>query len=201
MSLLDGLAYPDWVQNAQNLLDLAQRAGVKPRVTSVFRTYAQQNALYQAYIKGTARYPAAPPGSSAHEYGYAFDMVVEGTTNQADVGTVWRSWGGIYGGEEDPVHFQFPGFNSQTAAVAAGAPQLPPGFGTAGTTAQQAADLLLAVLPTPLRGIVGTAGLASAIVSLAGGSVNLLLWWVSHPVEFVRDVYAEWWTLLKLLYG
>lgn len=201
MSLFDQLAYPDWVQNAQALFDVATRAHVNPRVTSVLRSYAKQQSLYQAYLDGKSRYPAAPPGTSAHEYGYAFDLIVSGTLNQADLGAVWRSWGGIYGGEEDPIHFQFPGFNPQTVGGAAAGPQLPPEFGKVGTTAEQAADLLLSILPTPLRSIVGTASLANAIVSLAGGSLDLLLWWLGHPAEFVRDVYAEWWTLLKLLYG
>lgn len=27
-----------------------------------------------------------------------------------DAGDVWRSWGGVHGGERDPIHFGFPGF-------------------------------------------------------------------------------------------
>ena len=30
----------------------------------------------------------------------------------ADLGSVWQSWGGIWGGAfNDPIHFEYPGFN------------------------------------------------------------------------------------------
>lgn len=28
----------------------------------------------------------------------------------ADVGYTWQSWGGVWGGDRDPVHFEYPGF-------------------------------------------------------------------------------------------
>jgi LAS superfamily LD-carboxypeptidase LdcB len=40
---------------------------------SAYRTYAQQNELYQAYLAGYGA-PANPPGSSSHEYGTAVDV-------------------------------------------------------------------------------------------------------------------------------
>jgi hypothetical protein len=27
-----------------------------------------------------------------------------------DVGYTWEQWGGVWGGDADPVHFQYPGF-------------------------------------------------------------------------------------------
>ena len=31
----------------------------------------------------------------------------------ADLGQVWESWGGIWGGHfKDPIHFEFPGFSA-----------------------------------------------------------------------------------------
>ncbi len=27
-----------------------------------------------------------------------------------DVGYTWQQWGGVWGGDQDPVHFQYPGF-------------------------------------------------------------------------------------------
>lgn len=205
MSLLDSL---DVVLQpaAKDLFDLAQRVGVKPRVTSARRTYAQQQSLYEAYVAGRARYPAAPPGTSAHEYGFAFDMVVTGAVNQADLGTVWRSWGGVAGGEEDPVHFEYGGWRSLVTVqdlpppMAAAPPVLSPS--TPGTTTAQALDILLSVLPTPIAGIIGTAGLAEALLSLLGPSWETeVLYWASHPAQFVQWFYDEWWAILRASYG
>lgn len=43
-----------------------------PRITSSFRTYAQQAALYELYKSGKGNL-AAPPGFSLHESGLAID--------------------------------------------------------------------------------------------------------------------------------
>jgi hypothetical protein len=37
-------------------------------------------------------------------------MVVSPWAALADVGYTWQQWGGIWGGDQDPVHFQMPGF-------------------------------------------------------------------------------------------
>jgi hypothetical protein len=29
----------------------------------------------------------------------------------ADVGYTWQTWGGVWGGDRDPVHFEYPGFS------------------------------------------------------------------------------------------
>ena len=100
---------PELRPYARSLVDLAGRAGVLPRVTSTVRTFTQQTRLYARYLAGFQRFPVAFPGTSAHEYGEAFDMIVSGTENLADLGQVWESWGGTWGGQRDPVHFELPG--------------------------------------------------------------------------------------------
>lgn len=205
MSLLDSLD-PRLVVGAKELFDLAQRVGVKPRVTSARRTYTQQQALYQAYVNGTARYPAAPPGTSAHEYGFAFDMVVAGAINQLDLATVWRQWGGVAGGEEDPVHFEYGGWRTLVTsqdlpptAAADAPPVLSPS--SPGTTTAQALDILLSVLPTPLAGIIGIAGLAEGLAALLGPSWEVeVLYWASHPAQFVEWFWNEWAYLVRVLF-
>jgi len=93
-------------------VDLAGAAGVQPRVTSTLRSHSQQAHLYKRYLAGLSRYPAAPPGTSAHEFGYAFDMLVIGDDNQNDLGSVWQAMGGKWGGpNRDPIHFEYPGFS------------------------------------------------------------------------------------------
>jgi hypothetical protein len=37
-------------------------------------------------------------------------MVVSPMEALSDVGYTWQTWGGVWGGERDPVHFQYPGF-------------------------------------------------------------------------------------------
>lgn len=97
---------------ASQLVDVASRAGLRPRITSTFRTLAQQTRLYNIWKAGGSPYPVALPGTSAHEFGYAFDLAVTPDgTNLSDLGSVWQSWGGVWGGTYgDPVHFEFPGF-------------------------------------------------------------------------------------------
>lgn len=100
---------PELQEPAGALYDLAARAGVQPRITSTVRTRAEQSRLYRRFLSGGSAFPAAPPGLSAHEYGYAFDMVVAGEENQFDLGAVWQSWGGVWS-SKDFVHFEYPGF-------------------------------------------------------------------------------------------
>lgn len=80
-------------------------------VTSARRSSRKQAELYRNYISGKSRIPAAPPGRSLHEYGLSFDVARIGVDPLGDpllnfLGGLWESWGGRWGGERDPVHFQ-----------------------------------------------------------------------------------------------
>ena len=83
-------------------------------VSSTYRSYRQQARLYERYMRGLSRIPAAPPGRSAHHLRLAFDMVRNSVDPYQDdllhwLGHVWTTWGGQYGGAtHDPVHFQAP---------------------------------------------------------------------------------------------
>jgi hypothetical protein len=95
---------------AEYLVRAASDAGLAPRITSTRRSSAEQERLYRRFLAGQAPFPAAPPGASAHEYGWAFDMVVEPFEALEDVGRFWQSeLGGEWGRQSDPVHFQLPG--------------------------------------------------------------------------------------------
>lgn len=104
---------PEMRPFAEELLNVAARAGVGFQVTSVRRSHAQQTRLYRAFLRGETQYPVAPPGTSAHEFGYAFDGVSDVREYQADFGKVWQGWGGIWSAK-DEVHFQYPGFSGGT---------------------------------------------------------------------------------------
>src|SRR5260370_37739004 len=100
------------------LLNESGRAGLQPRLTSTRRSHSEQTRLYRRYLAGLQPYPVARPGTSAHEYGFAFDMVTIPLEGLAEAGQLWEGWGGIWGGHPrkqgsafDPVHFEYPGFS------------------------------------------------------------------------------------------
>lgn len=92
--------------------------GVRVTVTSARRTHAAQAALYQRYISGRSKYPAAAPGSSKHEAGLAFDLGLDPPV-YSQAGAVWERyvpkgrWGGHF---RDEVHFELSGAAPSVAA-------------------------------------------------------------------------------------
>src|SRR5882762_11580670 len=103
---------PELVPFASALVDAAGSAGLLPRITSTVRTNSEQRRLYNRFLAGQAGYPVAPPGSSAHEYGEAFDMVTSPMDALADVGYTWQQWGGAWN-PGDAVHFELPGASAE----------------------------------------------------------------------------------------
>lgn len=99
--MFDGLQ-PWLIPYAQSVYYFARSAGVSPRITSVRRTYAQQEALYRRYQMGLNPFPVAPPGSSLHEHGLAFDMMTSDQGRTA--GALWDWYGGQWS-PSDYVHF------------------------------------------------------------------------------------------------
>ena len=80
-------------------------------VTSARRSIIKQRELYYKYRMGQSLIPAAPPGRSLHEHGWAFDMAQIGVDPLGDpllawLGYWWEHYGGRWGGKHDPVHFQ-----------------------------------------------------------------------------------------------
>lgn len=200
MSLLDSLdpVLKPW---AFKLYDLAVSAGVHPRVTSGRRTYAQQQALYEAWIHGRSKIEAAAPGGSAHEYGLAFDMLVPSSIDQADLRTVWRSWGGITL-ENDPVHFEYPGFTRGAPRATAPSETQSQTIADTRRKAEQVADLILNTLPVPLRGILNTGVIVAQFFSIFGSEAAAAIDWLFvHPAEAIDFFYEVMWGRLKALVG
>lgn len=104
MSSLSDL-HPDFEPWARWLYAVADYHGLRPRITSTYRSLAHQERLYREYLAGKRIYPVARPGYSQHNYGVAIDMVSD--DNKA-LGVMWRSVGGYWGGDRDPVHFGIP---------------------------------------------------------------------------------------------
>lgn len=96
-----------WLQEAAEwLIAVASYNGLNPRVTSTYRSYAKQKALYENYLAGRSQFPAAPPGRSLHQYGRAFDMVVNQEWAYEALGSLWNRIGGKWGGFRDRIHFE-----------------------------------------------------------------------------------------------
>lgn len=176
MNSIDALI-PELQQPARDLVQLAGTAGVQPRVTSTLRTRTEQERLWRRFQQGLTRYPVAPPGSSAHEFGYAFDMVVSPPEeNLVDLGTVWRQWGGKWGAS-DPIHFEYPGFTPPSPT----ADRAPPGiFSIPG-----AIDFLIGLNP-----FIGYVELMSTILTwFPWASENQVLQFLSGPAEYIATRY------------
>lgn len=97
------LPYAEW------LVSVAPYAGARTvRVTSVRRSRAQQEQLYKNWLAGRSSFPAAPPGRSKHEFGFAFDMVTDPFSALHTLGGWWKQQGGEWS-PTDPIHFAAPG--------------------------------------------------------------------------------------------
>lgn len=99
--------HPDLERGKRYLQAVARANGHGLVITSERRSRKTQRDLYRDYLAGRSRYPAAPPGTSAHELGLAFDAVVEPRSWQTAYGELWERMGGRWGGRfNDPIHFE-----------------------------------------------------------------------------------------------
>lgn len=110
MADLNTLA-PGLVPWAKWLHKMGQQHDGRLVVTSARRSFAKQTKLYYRWKRGLSKIPAAPPGRSLHQSGLAFDMARIGIEPLGDpllawLGAWWEYYGGRWGGERDPVHFQ-----------------------------------------------------------------------------------------------
>jgi len=90
--------------------DLANNLNLSPVITSTKRSYTAQAELYRKYKAGLSRFPAARPGTSIHETGFAFDMDLKDERYLTPLGEIWERfgpgfrWGGRF---KDPIHFEY----------------------------------------------------------------------------------------------
>jgi len=104
---------PELQPYCRELVRIAGENRLAPRLTSTRRSLQEQRELYARFLRGANPFPVAPPGTSAHETGEAFDLLVTPVDYLPALGELWQSWGGEWGGNRDPVHFQLPGAPSQ----------------------------------------------------------------------------------------
>jgi len=98
------LLHTDFRPWVQALLQVANQYRLNPKVTSTYRSLAEQAELYREYLAGRHPYPVAPPGRSLHNYGLAADIVCD---DLPWLGQVWQNWGG-YWSPADDIHFAAP---------------------------------------------------------------------------------------------
>lgn len=120
-----GLRSP-FKEAAEALLAAAREEDPRFRITSGLRSQADQAALYKRWERGDPGVISpALPGTSKHELGWAVDIARPGVDPWDDdvlwdLGELWEEGGGVWGGNEDPVHFEAP-----RAMVAAGPEEKP----------------------------------------------------------------------------
>jgi hypothetical protein len=97
------------VAQVVNALGFARSHGWHGSVTSGFRSYAEQAALYQRYLHGGPL--AAKPGTSSHEFGQAVDVTDYGTFGR--LMSIAPAFERLYNhlGSADPVHFSVTGYD------------------------------------------------------------------------------------------
>jgi len=176
---------PELQPFARDLVSAAGSAGLQPRVTSTRRSHSEQTRLYRRYLQGLQQFPVAPPGTSSHEYGYSFDMVVSPMEALSDVGAYWEQLGGVWGGEfNDPIHFEYPGFvkpaeKSLAYKLETGAASLfvPPKIASGLTVAQWLHD-------HPWIDSSLLFGLVPGFETLLGFTVDALPQWIKDVLEY-----------------
>jgi D-alanyl-D-alanine dipeptidase len=82
-----------------------QVTGKTVEVTSAVRDSAKQAELYQAYVEGRSKFPAAPPGTSKHEKGLAVD-ISQGVADEMDRMGLLKKYGLSRPVANDPVHLE-----------------------------------------------------------------------------------------------
>lgn len=86
---------------ADYLVTAMQRYG-RVTVTSTYRSYSEQLALYRN--RAINPYPVAPPGCSQHNLGLAWDMTTDVPGLLEAAGRAWKAAGGDWRAS-DPIHF------------------------------------------------------------------------------------------------
>lgn len=116
--------HPVFLERVLDALHFAHDNGSDFYVTHGHRSFSEQLKLEKAYIAGGPK--AAPAGFSAHNYGLAIDVCLDGDLNKPGLQPNWYlghygilhracasaglAWGGSFG---DAPHIGIPGFESK----------------------------------------------------------------------------------------
>lgn len=92
--------YAEWAHQ------IAHAYGIRPVVTSTFRSWEEQARLRREYEAGRSRWPANRPGDSSHNWGLAWDSWVP--EDQWPLWTAIREAVGFEVLPNDRIHAQVP---------------------------------------------------------------------------------------------
>jgi LAS superfamily LD-carboxypeptidase LdcB len=100
---------------AEWALAYAAAYGIRPLVTSTYRSWTEQLALRERYEAGISPYPAARPGYSAHNYGLAWDSVLPPEYRGDPAFEAWweavREYAGFNVPSNDTIHAELPSWS------------------------------------------------------------------------------------------
>ncbi|HEY9720820.1 MAG TPA: D-alanyl-D-alanine carboxypeptidase family protein [Oscillatoriaceae cyanobacterium] len=100
------LMSPEIAPKFDKMVAAAKAAGVNLEMEMCYRSYQEQEKLYQAYLNGTGNI-AAKPGTSNHEKGLAIDF--KGTPGAFDWLKAHASSFGLYNYPPEPWHYSIDG--------------------------------------------------------------------------------------------
>lgn len=102
--------------------------GFTPRFLSGFRTHAEQSALFRGVVFTPS--PVALPGTSQHEFGFAYDLAPDVRPGDASYAArldqlraLGLALGMRWGGPNDPQHWQAFSRNVWNQIVGSSAPE------------------------------------------------------------------------------
>ena len=110
--------HPSLQESARAFINDAEQQGFKLRITSAFRSFAEQQALYDQGRKTPGEIVTnAKPGTSFHNYGLAIDVVeikdgkgLWENTNWPKIAAIGKkhgfAWGGDWASFKDKPHFE-----------------------------------------------------------------------------------------------
>lgn len=108
---LRGLA-PPVRERAELALTWAQKFGIRPFVTSGFRSWSEQLELRRKWEAGLSPWPANLPGDSAHNFGWAWDSTISDPRYTQDSLNSWwiavRRAAGFNVPSNDRIHAEVP---------------------------------------------------------------------------------------------
>jgi len=106
--------HPQVRERAELVLSWANKFGVRPLVTSGFRSFTEQAALRERFLRGESRFPANQPGDSAHNFGLAFDSTLPAVWRGNPLAEDWwirvREFYGFEVPSNDTIHAEVPGW-------------------------------------------------------------------------------------------
>lgn len=102
-----GELHPEVARRVLALLAWARAEGVRPTVTSTYRSISEQRRLYERWLaRGRTGLPVAVPGTSTHNYRVGVDIALANEhRDRAFFSAGAEYFGLVWAGPSDRVHY------------------------------------------------------------------------------------------------